>query len=57
MWYSHVRRMEEYTVRIMLDVNIPGKMKRGRNLRWKDACKRDKTEAGLKEENTTNRAV
>ena len=41
-WYGHVRRMnEEHIVRRMLDVNIPGKRRRGRpNLRWKDACKR-----------------
>ena len=37
---------------------IPGKIRRGRpNLRWKDACKRDMTEIGLKEDNTTNRAA
>ena len=37
----------------MLDVDIPGKRRRGRpNLRWKDACKRDMTE-----DNTTNRAA
>ena len=43
-WYGHVRRMkEEHIVRRMLDVNIPGKRRRGRpNLRWKDTCKRDK---------------
>ena len=42
-WYDHVRRMkEEHIVRRMLDVDIPGKRRRGRpNLRWKDACKRD----------------
>ena len=57
-WYGHVRRMkEEHIVRIMLAVNIPGKRRRGRpNLRWKDACKRDMTEMGLKEDNTTHRA-
>ena len=56
-WYGHVRRMkEEHIVRRMLDVDIPGKRRRGRpNLRWKDACKRDMTEAGLREDNTTNR--
>ena len=56
-WYGHVRRMkEEHIVRRMLDVDIPGKRRRGRpNLRWKDACKRDMTQAGLKEENATNR--
>ena len=54
-----VRRMkEEHIVRRMLDVNIPGKSRRGRpNLRWKDACKRGMTEMGLKEDNTTNRAA
>ena len=40
-----------------IDVDIPGKRRRGRpNLRRKDACKRDMTQAGLKEENATNRA-
>ena len=57
-WYGHVRRMkEEHIVRRMLDVDIPGKRRRGRpNLRGKDACKRDMTQAGLKEDNATNRA-
>ena len=49
---------EEHTVRRMLDVDIPGKRRRGRpKLGWKDACKRDMTEVGLKEDNTTNRAA
>ena len=58
-WYGHVRRMkEEHIVRRMLDVDIPGKRRRGRpSLRWKDACKRDMTQAGLKEDNATNRAI
>ena len=58
-WYGHVRRMkDEHIVRRMLDVEIPGKRRRGRpNLRWKDACKRDMTKVGLKEDNTTNRAA
>ena len=49
-WYGHVRRMkEEHIVRRMFDVDIPGKRRRGQpNLRWKDACKRDVTEVGLK---------
>ena len=57
-WYGHVRRMkEEHIVRIMPDVAIPGKRRRGRpHLRWKDACKRDIAQAGLKEDNATNRA-
>ena len=56
-WYGHViRTKEEHTVRRMLDVDMPGKRRTGRpNRRWKDACKRDMTEAGLKKDNTTNR--
>ena len=55
----HVRIMkEEHIVRRMLDVNVPGKRIIGwPNLRWKDACKGDVTEVGLKEDNTTNRAA
>ena len=55
-WYGHVMRMkEEHIVRGMLDVDIPGKRRRGwPNLRLKDAYKRDITEAGLKEDNTTD---
>ena len=58
-WYGHVRRMkDEHIVRRMLDVDIAGKRIRGRpSLRWKDACKRDMTQAGLKEDNATNRAI
>ena len=56
-WYGHVRRMkEEHIVRKLLDVDIPGTGSRGRPyLRWKDAFKRDMTEAGLKEDKATNR--
>ena len=45
-----VKRMkEEHIVRRMLYVDIPGKRRRVRpNLRWKDACKRDMAEVGLK---------
>ena len=44
-------------MRIMLNVDIQGKRIQERpNLRWKDACKRDMAEAGLKEDNATNRA-
>ena len=54
----HVSRMkEEHIVRRMFDVDIQGKGRRGRpNLLRKDACKRDMTKVGLKEDNTTNRA-
>ena len=56
--YGHVMRMkEEHIVRRILDVKIPCKRRRGRqNLKWKDACQRDMTEVGLKEDNATNRA-
>ena len=41
-WYGHVRRMkEEHIVRIMPDVGIPRKTRRGRpNLRWTGECKK-----------------
>ena len=49
---------EEHIVRRMLDVDIPGKRRRGRpNLGWKYTCKRDMTEEGLKEDKITNRAA
>ena len=51
------KRYRSYIILLLLDVDIPGKRRRGRpNLRWKDVCKRDMTQAGLKEDNTTNRA-
>ena len=43
-------------MRRMLDVDIPRKRTGRPKLRWKDACKRDMTEAELKEEDATNRA-
>ena len=57
--FGHVMRMkEEHLVTGMLDVDIPRKRRRRRpNLTWNDACKRDMTKAGLKEDNTTNRAA
>ena len=60
-WYSHVRRTrEKRIVRRMIDVDTPWKNKRRRgrpNLSGKDECNIDMTEAGLKEDNTTNRAA
>ena len=39
-------------MRRMLDVDIPGKRRRGRpNLRWKDACKRDMTVSERRQDN------
>ena len=56
-WYGHVRRMkEEHVVIIMLDVEMPGKRRIGLpNLRLKYACKRVMIQAGMKEDNATNR--
>ena len=56
-WYGHVRRMEEeHIVRRMLDVDIPGKRRRGRpNLRWKDACKRETYDTGRVERGQSNK--
>ena len=48
-WYGHVRRLtEEHTVRRMLDVDIPGKIRRGRPKYGKMHVNRDMTEVGLK---------
>ena len=45
-------------MRRMLDVDIPGKRRGERpDLRWKDACTEDRTEVGLKEDNTINRVA
>ena len=46
-------RSEHY----ILDVDIPGKRRQPNQRWWKDACKRDMTEAGLKEDKTINRAA
>ena len=55
--YAHVMRMkEEHIVRRILDMDIPGKEEEGAKLMVDDACKRDMTEAGLNEDNTTNSA-
>ena len=55
---GHARRMnEEHIVIRMLDVDIPGKRRRGRpNLGWIDACEREMTEAGLKYDNASKGA-
>ena len=46
------------TKRLKTDVDIPGKRRGGRlNVSGKDECKRDMTEVGLKEDNTSNRAA
>ena len=39
----------------MLDDDIPGKRRGRPNLWWKDACKRDMTEAGLAERGQRNK--
>ena len=56
-WYGHVRRMkEEHIVRRMLDVDIPGKRRRGRpNLRWKDAIQGSPQMAADKKANSLSR--
>ena len=46
-WYDHVSRMkEDHIVRRMLDVDTPGKRRRGRpHINWKYGCKRDVTDS------------
>ena len=57
-WYGHVIRMEEdHVVKRVMTKAIPGKRKRGRpKTRWKDVCKRDMQNVGLREGDEGDRA-
>ena len=50
-WYGHVkRRDEEYVGRKMLEMEIPGRRRRGRpKKRWKDCIREDMQEKNLDE--------
>ena len=56
-WYGHAMRIKKEHSENNAGCGHTGERRRGwPTLRWKDASKTDMTEAGLKEDNTTNRA-
>ena len=58
-WYGHVmRRDQEYVGRKMMEMELPGKRKRGRpKRRFLDVVKEDMGEVGAKEMNVEDRKV
>ena len=58
-WYGHVmRRDQEYVGKKMIEMELPGKRKRGRpKRRFLDVVKEDMREVGAKEMNVENRTV
>ena len=58
-WYRHVmRRDQEYVQRKMMEMESPGKRKRGRpKRRFLDIVKEDIGEVGAKEADVENRTV
>ena len=58
-WYGHVmRRDQEYVGRKMIEMELPGKRKRGRpKRRFLDVVKEDMGEVGARETDVENRTV
>ena len=58
-WYGYVmRRVQDYVGRRMMEMELPGKRKRGRaNRRFYDVVKEDMDEIGAKETNVEDRTV
>ena len=58
-WYGHImRRHQEYVEKKMMEVELPGKRKRGRpKRRFLDAMKEDMGEVGAKETDVENRTA
>ena len=58
-WYGHVRRREaEYVGRRMLEMEVPGRRRRGRPMRrWMDVVREDMERVGVVEEDVANRGV
>ena len=56
-WFGHVRRRDEaYAGRRMLEIDLPGRRKRGRPKRiFMDAVKEDMIEMGVTEEDAKDR--
>ena len=58
-WYGHVmRRDQKYVGRKMMEMEVPGRRKRGRpKRRFLDVVKKDTGEVGAKETDVKNRTV
>ena len=58
-WYGHVmRRDQEYVARKMMEMELPGKRRRGRpNRRFLDAVKEDMKKVGVKETDVEDRKM
>ena len=58
-WYGHfMRRVQEYVGRKMMEMELPGKRKRGRpKRRFLDVVKEDMGEVGAKETDVEDRTV
>ena len=56
-WYGHVERREEnHYLRRIVNMEIPGRRRRGRpKTRWKDCVRRDMEEVGLQERDAMDR--
>ena len=59
MWYEHVmRRDQEYVGRKMMEMELPGKRRRGRpKRRFLDVVKEDMKEVGVKEMDIEDRKM
>ena len=58
-WYGHImRRDEEYVGRKMMEIELPGKRKRGKpKRRFLDIVKEDMGEVGVREKGIGNRTL
>ena len=57
-WYEHVmRRDQEYVGRKMMEMELPGKRRRGRPKRFLNVVKEDMGEVGAKKTNVKDRKV
>ena len=57
-WYGHVMRDQEYVGRKMMEMELPGKRRRGRpKRRFVDVVKQDMGEVGAKEKDVQDRKV
>ena len=58
-WYGHLRRRDEdHPARKMMEMEPPGRRRRGRpKLRWLDCVRRDSNELGIDQDLALNRSA